>query len=448
MTEPETFAESRPQRLQPYPQYKDSGVEWLGELPAHWETKTLKRPFRIVNGSTPKSGESDNWDGDIPWVTPEDLGKMKNRVLNKPARFLTRKGYESCGTQMVRAGSLVLSTRAPIGHLAIAGTSVCTNQGCRSLMFRHSADETYFYFQLHAAKPVLQAAGRGSTFKELASEDLESVHLSVPPLDEQRAIAAFLDRETAKIDALMAKKERLIELLQEKRTALITRAVTRSLNLPADARATGSRVFPVVPKDWKLWKIRRLIRQVKRPVVVRPDKDYREIGIRSWGKGIFHKDPVRGVLLGEKSIFRPEPGDFVLNIVFAWEGAVAVASEREAGMVASHRFPTFRPSDHLALDYFLMVLQSDQGRRLMEVNSPGAAGRNRTLRIGQFLDEEVPLPSIETQREIVATFREEEGRLAAITTKIRQALDCLKEFRGALISAAVTGKIDVREVTP
>ena len=201
--------EVRPRGFRPYREYRDSGVEWLGEIPAHWESKALKRPFRVVNGSTPKSGESDNWDGDIPWVTPDDLGKMSDRVLTEPARYLTPKGYESCGTQMVRAGSLVLSTRAPIGHLAIAGTSVCTNQGCRSLVFRHSGNETYFYFQLHAAKPVLEAAGRGSTFKELASEDLQSVDLSVPPLDEQRAIADFLDRETAKIDALVARKERL-----------------------------------------------------------------------------------------------------------------------------------------------------------------------------------------------------------------------------------------------
>ena len=444
--------EDRSRRFRPYPAYRDSGVAWLREIPVHWEAKALKRPFCVVNGSTPKSGESANWDGDIPWVTPDDLGKMNDRVLNEPARYLTRKGYESCGTQMVRAGSLVLSTRAPIGHLALAGSSVCTNQGCRSLVFRHSGDETYFYFQLHAAKPVLQAAGRGSTFKELGSEDLESLDLSVPPLDEQRAIAAFLDRETAKIDALVAKKEQLIELLQEKRTALITRAVTRGLDSFIDTRATTSRVFPAIPKDWVLWKLLRLIRQVKRPIVVEPETEYQEIGIRSWGRGIFHKDPIRGALLGDKSVFLPEPGDFVLNIVFAWEGAVAVASENERGMIASHRFPTFRPSADVDLDYFLMVLQSDQGRSLMEVNSPGAAGRNRTLRIGQFLDEEVPLPPLDAQRAIVAAFRREEQRISALEGKVRDAIAYFKELRTVLISAAVTGKIDVRsasdEATP
>ena len=244
--------EARPLRFRRYSAYKDAGVEWLGEIPAHWESKALKRSFGVVNGSTPQSGEPGNWDGHIPWVTPDDLGKMMERVLNEPARYITRRGYESCGTRMVRGGSLILSIRAPIGHLAIAGTAVCTNQGCRSLVFRHPGNETYFYFQLHAARPVLEAAGRGSTFKELASADLESVALSVPPLDEQSAIATFLDRETAQIDGLVARKERLIELLQEKRTALITRAVTRGLDPNVPMKDSGVEWLGEIPAHWEV----------------------------------------------------------------------------------------------------------------------------------------------------------------------------------------------------
>ena len=224
----------------------------------HWESKVLKRSFRVVNGSTPKSGEPENWNGDIPWVTPDDLGKLSGRVLDEPARYITRKGYESCGTQMVGAGSLILSTRAPIGHLAISGTPVCTNQGCRSLVSLYTCSETYFYFQLLATRPVLEAAGRGSTFRELAREDLESVLLSVPPLDEQRAIAAFLDRETAKIDGLVERKERLIQLLQEKRTALITRAVTRGLDPNVPMKDSGVEWLGEIPAHWDVKRIKNV----------------------------------------------------------------------------------------------------------------------------------------------------------------------------------------------
>ena len=258
------ITEVRPQRFRRYPSYKASGVEWLGEIPAHWGSKALKRSFGVVSGSTPKSGEPDNWNGDIPWVTPDDLGKMSGRVLDKPARYITRQGYESCGTKMVGADSLVLSTRAPIGHLAISGTPVCTNQGCRSLVSLHASNgETYFYFQLLAARPVLEAAGRGSTFRELAKEDLESVFLSVPPEDEQRAIAAFLDRETARIDGLVERKERLIELLREKRTALITHAVTRGLDPNVPMKDSGVEWLGEIPAHWKVIPLRFACRSIE-----------------------------------------------------------------------------------------------------------------------------------------------------------------------------------------
>ena len=446
----ERIEEARQRRFRPYPEYKESGVEWLGQVPTHWDIAPVYARYEVTLGkmldAKRVTGESSGKylrNVDVQWGTVNVHGLPEMDFLRSE-----RNRY------MLRRGDLLVCEGGEVGRTAIWGGELdeCFYQKAihRVRPWTDSENPRFFYFLMYALakRGVFTAGGNSNTIDHLTAVQLRHYRVPVPATSEQRAIADFLDRETARIDALVARKERLIELLQEKRASLITRAVTRGLDSITDTRATGSHVFPVVPKDWNLWKMRRLIRQVRRPILVEPDKEYQEIGIRSWGKGIFHKDPVRGALLGEKSIFRPESGDFVLNIVFAWEGAVAVVSRHETGMVASHRFPTFRPSDHVALDYLLMILQSDQGRRLMEVNSPGAAGRNKTLRIGQFLDEELPLPSIETQRAIVAAFREEEGRLAALVTRIRQAIDHLKEFRSALISAAVTGKIDVREAAP
>ena len=214
--------ETSPQsKFKPYPKYKDSGVEWLGKIPAHWKVKRVKRLFKVVNGSTPKSEEPSYWDGDIPWVTPDDLGELNSKELLEPRRFITEEGYQSCGTAMVPRGSIILSTRAPIGHLAIAGVNLCTNQGCRSLVFRKNHDQHFFYYLLFAAHSELESWGQGSTFKELSKSNLEYISLVEPPLDEQQAITSFLDREIAKIDALISKKEKLIELLKEKRTCLL-----------------------------------------------------------------------------------------------------------------------------------------------------------------------------------------------------------------------------------
>src|SRR5690606_31599691 len=173
------------------------------------------------------------------------------------------RSYRSCGTTLVPAGSLVLSTRAPIGHLALAGVDNCTNQGCRSLVFRNTSSRDFFFYELLAVRPELESLGQGSTFRELAKGMLEDVALTDPPEPEQGAIAAFLDRETARIDALVGKKERLIELLQEKRTALITRAVTKGLDPTVPTRDSGIGWFGQSPHHWKAARLRHVIRRIE-----------------------------------------------------------------------------------------------------------------------------------------------------------------------------------------
>ena len=404
----EWIEETRPRRFCRYSEYKDSGVSWLGKIPAHWNAKRLK--FLVLA----RTSKLDTKPHNAVYIGLEHVESWTGQLLLE-----TQPESVDSVVSSFASGDVLFGKLRP--YLAKAARpdfdGVCTSE---IIPLRPTPEcfQSYMMYCLLNAPYIrwLNSMTYGTKMPRVSPAQVESSHAPLPPEFEQRAIAAFLDRETAKIDGLVARKERLIELLQEKRTTLITHAVTRGLDPLTGTRTTGSNVFPIVPKDWILWKIRRLIRRVRRPIVVRPDMEYQEIGIRSWGKGIFHKDPVRGALLGEKSVFRTEPGDFVLNIVFAWEGAVAVVSRHEKGMIASHRFPTFRPFDYVDLDYLLMILQSDQGRRLMEVNSPGAAGRNKTLRIGQFLEEELPLPNLAGQRATVASFREKEGRLSTLVS--------------------------------
>lgn len=141
----------------------------------------------------------------------------------------------------------------------------------------------------------------------------------------------------------------------------------------------------------------------RRAVEVDPSAEYREVGVRSFGRGIFHKEPIAGIDLGSKRVFRIEPGDLVISNVFAWEGAIAVASEAEEGMIGSHRFMTFRPKDDRAdtawLAWFFL---SEPGLELIRRASPGSAGRNRTLAIERFENLEIRLPPIGEQRSVAA----------------------------------------------
>ena len=222
--------------LDPNVPMKDSGIEWLGQTPAHWSLTKVKRLFRVVNGSTPATGVAEYWDGDTVWVTPDDLGQLTSDTITHGRRNISQLGHASCATTLVPPGSLVLSTRAPIGHLAIAGVQLCTNQGCKCLLPREVGNVRYFYYQLLAARPHLKSCGDGSTFQELSSRKLESVSLGCPPRREQDAIAHFLDRETARIDAPVSKVHQAIDRLREYRTALISAAVTGKIDVREAAR--------------------------------------------------------------------------------------------------------------------------------------------------------------------------------------------------------------------
>lgn len=117
-----------------YPSYKDSNTRWLGEIPEHWVVGRIKNSAMIFNGATPKSEIKKYWDGDISWIGPADMGKSNLRDISSGARGITSDGYNSCGTTLVPKGSVILSSRAPIGKVAIAGKELCTNQGCKSLV--------------------------------------------------------------------------------------------------------------------------------------------------------------------------------------------------------------------------------------------------------------------------------------------------------------------------
>ena len=217
--------------LDPNVRLKPSGVEWLGDVPAHWETRRLRTVARIVNGATPSTNMPAYWDGDIVWLTPEDLGRLTTRYIEDGARRITQEGYESCGTNLAPVGSLAISTRAPIGHLGVLRSAACVNQGCRLLVPNEAIQYGYLYYELKTARYDLEALGQGSTFMELSRGKLAGFTIVVPPLAEQAAIAAHLDKATAAIDAAVACARRQIELLREYRARLIADVVTGKLDV-------------------------------------------------------------------------------------------------------------------------------------------------------------------------------------------------------------------------
>ncbi|WP_415916857.1 restriction endonuclease subunit S [Xanthomonas arboricola] len=172
---------------------------------------TLGEVCKVVSGSTPKREKSEYWGGDIPWVTPKEIGRLSSPYLWESEEKITQEGFNSCSTYMLPIGSVLLSSRAPIGLLAINKIPVCTNQGFKSLVPGNEINAEYLYYVLNANVKALQARGNGATFKELAKPAVENFEVPLPPLDNQIRIAHLL----GKVEELIAQRKQHLQQLDD-----------------------------------------------------------------------------------------------------------------------------------------------------------------------------------------------------------------------------------------
>ena len=203
----------------------------------------------------------------------------------------------------------------------------------------------------------------------------------------------------------------------------------------SSSNSLGERVpklrFPEFEGEWEKCKVAQIFRRIQMPVDVEEAKSYIQIGIRSHGKGLFYKEPVLGEELGNKRVFWIEPNCFIVNIVFAWERAVAKTTISENGLIASHRFPMYKPiSEIVNLDYVTIYFITKYGQKILELASPGGAGRNKTLGQNEFLNSFIVIPKIKEQKKIAEFIQ-----LINKKIKIQQSLvESLKLYKRGLLS--------------
>ena len=319
----------------------------------------------------------------------------------------------------------------------------------------------FFYYLMYALakRGVFAAGGNPNTIDHLTAVQLRHYRVPFPESGEQRDIAAFLDRETAKIDALVAKKERLIELLQEQRTALITRAVTRGLDPNVPMKNSGVEWLGETPAHWELVPLRRLIRGIEQgwsPVAEeRPaaDDEWGVIKLSAVNKGLFREEEHKALPPNTHPDERYEirQGDFLLtrsNTPDLVGDVCVVGAVRDRLMLCDlvYRLRLVGTRVHgTFLSYWLL---SRTGRHRIEVEARGSS--RSMVKVSQEIVRALPVatPSLEEQRAIAAFLNLEMAKIDALIARVQEARNHLKELRTALISAAVTGKIDVREAAP
>lgn len=451
-------------KFAPYPKYKPSGIDWLGDVPAHWDVKRFGYLFRIFSGGTPSTDEIDLWDGDLPWVSPKDMKTME--IFDTEDHISDDAVQKSATCKVPRESLLIVSRSGILRHslpAAIATREMAINQDIRGCVPVGEVDSKFVAYFIRGNQDALLTLWRqqGATVESLNLESAKVTKLHLPPLAEQRAIAGFLDAETGRLDRLVAKKRELIERLKEKRAALISRTVTRGLP-PAAARAAGLPENPPLKPtgiDWlgdisAHWQVLPIFR-IAKAVQTGPfgsqlhSADYVEDGIPL----INPAHIVAGKLIpdSQSSVddatatrlarHRLQTGDLVMGRR-GEIGRCGVVGIGETGWICGTGSLVIRLANGDA-HYFAKIFSGEGFSALLELHAVGTTmlNLNPTI-VGRM---QVPVPPLAEQRAIAAYLDAETAKLDALTAKVEAAIERLAEYRTALITAAVTGKIDVRE---
>lgn len=426
-------------KWRPYPKYKDSGVEWLGAIPEHWEITRLKRKASIKYGlGEPPQQHADG----LPFIRATNV--MRGRIVDHEMQFVDPKDVPWNRDPILRTDDVVVvRSGAYTGDSAIIPAKYDGAIAGYDMVVRPAYCQARFLAWTLLSQYVLQAQIELESMRaaqpHLNAEELGSVLILDLPESEQRAIAAFLDHETAKIDTLIEKKERLIELLQEKRTALITQAVTKGLDPSVPMKDSDVEWLGEIPAHWE---VKRLKLASSINMGQSPSSDI----VNTSGEGLpfLQGNADFGKEHPTAHTFCPAPpkiaefGDVLLS-VRAPVGALNLADQKYGigrGLCAIR--PNIQILERTFCHYVLQIAR----HQMDELAKGSTYDAVSSSEVSCLL---FSLPSIKEQRTLASFLVRETAKIDALMAKIQEAIDRLKEYHTALISAAVTGEIDVRD---
>ena len=223
---------------------------------------TISEIGDIISGATPKTNVLTNFGGEIPWLTPADLSGYTEKYISHGARNLTQQGYDSCSTHLIPAGTVLLSSRAPIGYVAIAKNEICTNQGFKSIVPKAFVNSEFLYYQLKSLKNTLQNLGSGTTFKELSAKKLATVQVVIPSLEEQKSIVSKIEELFSKLDASVAELKTAKEKLKVYRQAVLKEAFRCAESFVPFGNITDARLGKMLDKEKNTGTPQRYLRNI------------------------------------------------------------------------------------------------------------------------------------------------------------------------------------------
>ncbi|MGP5310712.1 restriction endonuclease subunit S [Vreelandella alkaliphila] len=444
-----------------YPEYKNSGVEWLGEVPVHWCVSALKRGYDVILGKMLQPEPKKESDQLLPYlraanIQPKgvDLTDVKKMWFSpSEARQLT-----------LEYGDLLISEGGDVGRPALwssgPGYHIQNSINRVRPKANNSAHFLFYWILAIKQKGYVDVLCNKSTIAHFTAEKVAGVPTPFPPGSEQQAIATFLDYETARIDALVEEQQRLIELLKEKRQAVISHAVTKGLNPNVPMKDSGVKWLGEMPEHWEVKRVKHVVRTFEQGwspqcenVPVQTADEWGVLKVGCVNNGVFRSSENKKL----PQELQPNPelavraGDILISRANTRElvGSCAVPTVDVPNLMISDKLFRLRLKKNSAHPRFIaFFMGTAEARNLIELEATGAS--SSMLNIGQrtVLEMEFPCPPLDEQTKIQEQVINQTWQLLDLAGQAIELKNRLEERRSALISAAVTGKIDVRGWQP
>ena len=419
-----------------------SHSEYLAHLPLTWKRVPLRDLGAVHSGGTPSRRNPLYWDGQIAWVTPSELTNLRTKHITETRDMITQSGLSASSAALLPAGSLVVTTRATIGNVAVAGIPLCTNQGFKNIVLGGEAHEDFYYHLLKFISGELVRLASGTTFLEISAKDFSSVVVPLPPLPEQRRMAEILD--TA--DEAIRQTERVIAKLTAIKDGLLHDLLTRGLDEHGDLR--DPEAHPEQFKDSPLgripseWEIARLTCHVSLPT---GQVDPRQQPYRDWpllapdhvesgtGRVLDVRTAAEQNAISGKYVF--ERGDVVYSKIRPYLRKAILAEW--TGLCSADMYPLRPEPGTLVPRYLLAIVLGEPFSRFAEsVSMRSGFPKINREELGEY---RMALPSREEQIRIVGVLNAQDARIRAEEA----ALAKLRQIKSGLMDDLLTGKVRV-----
>lgn len=417
---------------------KDSGIEWIGEIPEDWSTSRLG--YVCDEFIVPMRDKPQVFDGNIPWCRIEDIeGKYLNGT--KSEQYVSQKTIDEMNLKVYPIGTVINSCSATIGVSAITTCPLCTNQTFIGLVAGEKISNVYLYYMMNALSEYMKFTGHGSTITYISQDKYKKFGIPLPSIYAQKCITEYLDSKCTRIDEIIDKQQAIIDKLKEYKLSIITEAVTSGIEPDVEMKDSGSVWFGNIPINWEMKRLKYVFHIQKD---IAGEEGHTVLSITQ--RGIIPKDfsNNEGQFANSYANYQlVHKGDFAMNHMDLLTGWVDI-SKYEGVTSPDYRVFVLNDKNGMCPEYYLYMMQMCYSARIFYGLGQGVSGMGRwRLQADKFLNFHIPIPPYEEQKLIADYITDKVNHIEAEIDKRNKIVDKYREYKKSLIYEVVTGKKEV-----